>query len=46
MKQREWVKTDQAVSTAQMGLADLKNELTPSSAFYQPPAWVEINTRS
>lgn len=28
------------------GWVDLKNESTPSSAFYELPAWIGINTRS
>lgn len=28
-----------------MGLVDLKDESTPSSAFYELPTWVGINTR-
>lgn len=43
MRQRKQVKTDHAVSTAHVGLADQKNELTHSSAFYELPAWVGIN---
>lgn len=46
MRQREQVKIDQAVSRTHVGLVDLKNELTPSSAFYELPVWVGINTRS
>lgn len=46
MRQRKQVKTDHAVSTAHVGLADQKkNELTHSSAFNELPAWVGINTR-
>lgn len=29
-----------------MGMVDLKDESTPSSAFYELPAWVGITTRS
>ena len=45
MRQRERVKTDHVVSTVHVGPIDLKNELTPSLAFYEFPAWAGMNTR-